>query len=314
MNNLHWQRYHQQGLLSTCPTAADSGYDKEIALVWQEFFAALPNEAKIVDLATGNGAVAVLAIDVSLREAKHFTVYGTDLADINPVKTVSLQAERLKHITFYGNTASEQLPFTSKSIDAVTAQYGLEYSDPTAIFVELQRVLKPKSQCQFVIHHASSTLVLKAKASLTEAALLLAADSLFSLLAQALTVDMAKKAIYTHKFSEKFNQFNEQLPSLRAEGGGELLSAMLAAFMQLVSRFSQINHQQLLSELDALKAELTANMLRLQDLLNRAKTEHDMQELIALAKQQGFTTKQLAPLYHDKINLVAWLWQLDYQA
>ena len=90
---------------------------------------ALPDGARILDIATGNGAIATLAAEVAEAGQKTFFLAATDLAEINPDVKGGARSSRLrKRIQFHSHTPCERQPFDDASFDCVTSQFGFEYA------------------------------------------------------------------------------------------------------------------------------------------------------------------------------------------
>lgn len=153
----HWDDYWQntKALNSFAEGEQAAGYNGTIAEFWHKQFAALPANARLLDLACGNGALAVLAQQFN----SEFEVYASDAAQINPLEHYSAQDSvysLLKRISFYPSMASEQLSFAQQSFDAVYSQFGFEYGDPEQTLLQIQRVLKDAGCFTALIHHKSS--------------------------------------------------------------------------------------------------------------------------------------------------------------
>ena len=59
-----WDRFWSYDRLSSFGTGPGAGnYGEHIAAGWRAFFAALPAGSKVLDLCTGNGAIAVMAVE-----------------------------------------------------------------------------------------------------------------------------------------------------------------------------------------------------------------------------------------------------------
>ena len=146
----YWRETSASG--SGCASGA-AGITAACAKIWREFAAALPREAKVLDLATGNGAV--LAHLGSVRA--DLKLVGVDSApDLGGAATGS---DRLM-----AGVAMEALPFEGASLDAVTSQFGFEYGETPAIAREIARVLRPGGSLRLVIHHADSPVVAQGRA------------------------------------------------------------------------------------------------------------------------------------------------------
>lgn len=153
----HWNSYWQntKTLNSFAEGEQGLGYKGEIAQFWQQVFAVQTVPAKILDLATGNGALAVLALQYDAC----FEVSASDQADIMPLKLFSEQDDvypLLKKIKFYGNMPSERLAFADNQFDLAISQFGFEYAKPEPALQQLQRVLKPGGSFIALIHHSES--------------------------------------------------------------------------------------------------------------------------------------------------------------
>src|SRR5688572_12905134 len=92
-----WDRFWSYDRLASFGTGSGAGnYDEPIAAGWRAFFASLPNRARVLDLATGNGAIAVMAVEAGDR----LQVTGADLAAVKPAAFVSGSKSQLKRIRF----------------------------------------------------------------------------------------------------------------------------------------------------------------------------------------------------------------------
>lgn len=305
----HWRTYHESGMLSTCPTGPDGGYDGEIKQSWLDFFASLKPQSHIVDIASGNGAVAIIAVEVSKKHGLSFTISGTDLAEIDPVKHVPSHKSMLQNINFYAGVSSETLPFQSESIDAITAQYGLEYSSLDACLTEFNRTLKPTGVCQFIMHHNESELVKRAVGSIYESELILAQGSVLDLTEQLFSVDKQAAVVIKNNLLAVVKELQSILVKRKKHDHGLLLSGVL----DTVGYFLQQYDEQTtfpIKRIREFKSQISLSTTRLNDLLTRAKSFEQMQDIVQLANIKGFATIALEPIYHRKVNLVGWLWQI----
>lgn len=83
MSLRHWKNYYRDGALASCPLGPGSGYTQELRDIWVEFFSGLPEDARILDIGTGNGAVALIALESAASAGRHYEIHGTDLAQID---------------------------------------------------------------------------------------------------------------------------------------------------------------------------------------------------------------------------------------
>lgn len=124
----------------------------QIATWWRDYFAALPAGSRILDIATGNGAVLVHAAEAEALRAVKFELSGVDLADIDPPRYLSALPRALHDATFLGGVAAEDLPFDAGRFDCVVSQYGLEYANIERALAEAARVLGPGGCLRWLAH------------------------------------------------------------------------------------------------------------------------------------------------------------------
>ena len=169
-----WSSYWAGGALHSCAGSYTGNYAGAIGDFWQARFECLRAGSRVLDLATGNGALPLL-----LQERKGVAggirIDAVDLAEVAPSW---LQPSRHPGITFHAGVAMEDLPFVDRSFDLVVSQFGLEYARWPEALHEILRVGKPEGSKAFVMHHADSVLVQVGKAELANQRLLLQADGL----------------------------------------------------------------------------------------------------------------------------------------
>ena len=84
LNDDEWTQFWRRGSVTTFERSGNPNYDGEIREFWQLQFGALPRGARVVDLATGNGAVALLAAEYSSKNRMQFEINALDKAEIRP--------------------------------------------------------------------------------------------------------------------------------------------------------------------------------------------------------------------------------------
>ncbi|HEV2748645.1 MAG TPA: class I SAM-dependent methyltransferase [Allosphingosinicella sp.] len=169
-----WDQYWHYDRIASCfDDAGSTNYEDVVAAGWRGFFGSLPAGAAILDLCTGNGALPLIASQVSRNEGRDFAITGVDYAAIDPEKYVARLAEQLKAIAFLGGVRAEQLPFAAASFDAVVSQYGIEYTDLPRSLAEARRVIRPAGQVRLVMHAAEGAVAKGAKRQIEDADFLL---------------------------------------------------------------------------------------------------------------------------------------------
>lgn len=162
-----WSRYWSHGATHSFAGSYGSRYGGALARFWSGVFGALPDGARVLDIATGNGALPQLLLDVGNATLACDAV---DLARIAPQWLDGLAPQQREQIRFHGGQAAEALPFADASFDMVVSQYGLEYTDLARSVPEILRVLAPAGKVRLLTHHADSRPVRLAHAELAHLA------------------------------------------------------------------------------------------------------------------------------------------------
>jgi len=146
--NTFWERQDGSNAKNGgCMPAGWQGIADRQRQVWQSFAKPLPKNAKVLDLATGDGAV--LSNLISARRDLKLT--GIDRATILP--------NAPRGITLKGGVSMESLPFPDGAFAAVTSQFGFEYGDIGAIAVETARVLRKDGRVGLLTHRLDGPIV-----------------------------------------------------------------------------------------------------------------------------------------------------------
>jgi SAM-dependent methyltransferase len=168
-----WDSFWRYDRLSSFHAAPGApNYGPPVAVGWRTFFDQLPDGARLLDIATGNGAIAVLAV----AAGKQFAVTGADLAAVEPTVFVTQNRAELAQINFLASTPAEALPLPDASIDAIVSQYGVEYSDLSRSLPDAARVLAPGGRLRFACHAAEGSVARDTTTSIADADFLLGLD------------------------------------------------------------------------------------------------------------------------------------------
>ncbi|HEX5694524.1 MAG TPA: class I SAM-dependent methyltransferase, partial [Arenimonas sp.] len=148
-----WSSYWTQGPMHSCIGSFDAGYTGAIGDFWDAQAAAMAPGARVLDLATGNGALPLRFWE---RHGDSIAIDAVDLAALAPRWHRPGTHPRIR---FHQGVAMEALPFPDASHDRVVSQFGFEYADGGPALDECLRVLAPGGTLAFVMHHAGSVLV-----------------------------------------------------------------------------------------------------------------------------------------------------------
>ncbi len=304
-----WETYYRGGGIATCPTAPDGGYDREVREAWVEFFSTLPNEARVLDVGTGNGVVALIAAETAAAQGRKWEIHATDLARIDPQRHVPDGARRLAGITFHAGVATERLPFEPECFNAVSGHYSLEYTDTAAALAEIHRVLKPGGDAQFIVHHADSMLLRSARGTLRESEIVLVETKVFRRLHRLVTMEQIVPGTTqraTDDLRAAIHVLKRELEQSRQAGAGHALAVVLDAVQKLLTARKEMKTAVVGREVDRAEAEMRDSVRRLNDLIGHARTQQDMEGIENQAAAAGFSLIERMPLHHAGSNLVGW--------
>jgi hypothetical protein len=114
---------------------------------WHGFVAPLPQGAKVLDLATGDGRVLgwmrAVRADLALT--------GIDLAPALPAPPEGTETR--------GGIAMEDLPFADGEFGAVVSQFGFEYGNVPAVAGEIARVLASGGNVGLMVHRGDGPIL-----------------------------------------------------------------------------------------------------------------------------------------------------------
>jgi ubiquinone/menaquinone biosynthesis C-methylase UbiE len=183
-----WSRYWASGQLSSCSGSFKGNYTGAILEFWRSVVAASPESERVLDVATGNGALPQLYAEAR-GAAEGWSIDAVDLAQQLVPAWAQAHASRIR---FHPGVAAERLPFADGAFDLVVSQFGIEYANADEALGECVRVLSPGGRLAFVVHHPESVVVRVGQAELgnqelllSETGLLAAAQDVVPWLAQA---------------------------------------------------------------------------------------------------------------------------------
>ena len=274
-----WDRFWSYDRLSSFGTGQGAGnYGEAIAAGWHAFFASLPKGARVLDIATGNGAIALLAVEAG----DELQVTGADLARVEPAAFVSRGKDKLERIRFLANTPAEDLPLDDGGVDAVTSQYGIEYSDLERSLPEAVRVLAPGGRLRFATHAAEGSVAADTRRAIADADLLLDEVGLVGQARDCITAILgvergqARSPFAQTEAQAKYRAFREGLQAVanrvQAAADPAMLTSVHRALTDLFQERQSHDDATLQSKLADLQTEVEAHRERERALLAAALT------------------------------------------
>jgi len=270
----HWSNYWKAGNLTSLPQDFQENYKGEIGLFWENTFSLQPKGSNILDLCTGNGAIALLAGVYSANNNTAFKVTGVDAANINKENIVAKYSHLkvlLDNLQFIANSRIENINFPAASFDLITSQYGIEYCDWQESAQQVSKLLKPGGSLVF-ISHSSSTAILSFMEQEQLEYERLQNFGLFSTLSNFL------KNKSSHKETQKkLNRIAKNLQKLHSTKPSDLYRNILA-FLQKINSFDKATFKHFEKQIEFQYKQYKFAFARLQDIVwvsNKIKNKPD---------------------------------------
>jgi SAM-dependent methyltransferase len=268
-----WTRYWASGAAHSCGTSYGERYGGAIAAFWRAVHDGTPAGSRLLDVATGSGAIPRLWRTWRTTD----TWDAVDLAASAP----SWMAEAAAGLRFHGSVRAELLPFPAASFDLVTSQYGLEYCDRALAVAEVLRVRAPQGDIAFVLHHARSRPVALARTELSHLDWALGPDGLIGACADMLgfaaeaTTPQGRERLASNPAAEAARRrFNAAQAALHqranAPDGADVLGEIRDATGALFQVAMQQGAAPARSGLDSWTRALADHRVRLEELCARA--------------------------------------------
>jgi len=299
-----WDQYWRDGRLASCGGEGGANYQSAIAEGWRRFFGSMANGARVLDICTGNGAVARLAGEVASARNLRVTIDAADAAELHPTG-LGAGADMIR---FSPRTPAEHLPFHTASFDVVVGQYAIEYTELDRTLAELHRVSHPRARLRFVTHAAGSVVVQEAQRQLADAERLVqtgvfeAAESL----ARAIGVDQRAANLGDAK-----NGFLAALQALRdAEATAEDLRMYRnvgSVLVHAIQHQPQIGPGPVLDKIAETTLAIKAHRGRLDAMCHAALDAPRARALVASAKHLWGKPFTLDPLVRSDGALFGWV-------
>jgi len=297
-----WSSFWRQGFITTFGAGKAGNYDGIVRKFWVDQFVDLPALSRILDIATGNGAIATLAAEISEGHEKNFFVAATDLAEIHSELKANPLALRLRaNIHFHSNTPCERQPFEDDSFDLVTSQFGFEYSNVEETIREIRRVLAPGGTFIAICHHAEVY-----HSAFDEFDLFghfkkyLDAVGDLSAPPEKLARAMKMARPLSKSINERMDAFRQR------HDGEECAREIVGAISNLAQSARNTERSKLIKSIAAAKQEFRFARARLRDMVRAALDDEQINTLAVAARAVGFEAVQSRELYGEDDGLAGW--------
>jgi ubiquinone/menaquinone biosynthesis C-methylase UbiE len=289
-----WSLYWSEDRLYSCVAQSSDEDQKVLNKLWQGFSQELEPNSRVLDLATGNGAVA----DALLSVNSALQVDAVDKASIDPKKFLK-EHGNLLNVNFHGDTDIFDLSFKPSTFDAITSQFGIEYAGLTEASVQVLRYLKVAGRFQFVVHHAQSGIILSSSNKIVELEQLTQQSGILETLIKVL----GGKAEFSTL--EALGQDYLKQDLTRSE---QISGQVFAGIERIINGFAS-QPKESLELAVAMDLRVRSELTRLGQLITAGQTSDSMTSWLEKVSTMGVEA-EFSPLYLDPIKqdyLLGWL-------
>ncbi|PIP80264.1 MAG: hypothetical protein COW84_06200 [Gammaproteobacteria bacterium CG22_combo_CG10-13_8_21_14_all_40_8] len=313
-----WDQYWSNGNIHSLTNAFSGNYEGAIAEFWKLQFSQLQDGSNILDIGTGNGAVAFIAADVAKKRGIQFNIHAIDLAKIDPVSATKKHPELQKlldYIHFQGGISAAKLPFENDCFELIVGQYSLEYTPLESTMGELKRVVKDKGRLCFIMHHQDSIIMRTSRDEIEQAKLIFEETQLFSVarslirvIGDANTPEKREKLKYNPTAEKWRESLNSALATLdqRVQSSEDptFLLTTMNYVVELFKSKAQLSCVDKLNYLTYSEDLIRGNLDRIQDLYGACFNSQKAQKFQQLALNEGFELPIVVDFYNENRQLM----------
>src|SRR5690606_28096091 len=313
-----WSRYWKQDVLHSLPGSFSGNYSGRIERFWLDNFAGLGSARRMLDIATGNGAIPQLACaHCAGRPAGTPRIDAIDLAQISPAWVASQPASCRDALHFHAGVSAESLPFADAAFDLVTSQYGIEYCDDARTAPEVARVLAPGGRVALLLHHAGSRLAEVAREELRLSDWLLRPggflddlEAIVPWIGQAATAEGRAALRDNAAAHHARDAFNRAMQALAVEAAAspypDLLEEARSFSARALASLKEHPAGEVLALVGSYRDNLADARLRYAELCECAMDADRLDAFAASLRRHGLVDATRAPIHHDNGLLMGW--------
>lgn len=304
----YWDLWWKDGVKASCLEGAKGGYTGETERRWGEVFAALPKGSKVLDVCTGNGAVAAIAQRTSDQRQLGLDITAMDRAKIDPPRFVRGD-KALKKITFLAERDVEDTGLPDAGYDIVTSQYGVEYADLDRALPELARLVAPGGRVCIATHAAEGTPARDAAREIELCHYLLDELGLFTATHKAL--DAMAMPLSGNRMPDAVARLRNLMGRLdvkRAElRGNAMLDNTWSVMNHALANAGSAGIAAVREKTVDVEAGVRSHLERSKALIDAAQSESQADAILTRLEKSGFDGLVLEPFEHlNPRRQVAW--------
>ncbi len=304
-----WDSYWQGAQTSGAYTGGGASHPL-VTSFWTHFFVIAKSgnsSPKIIDIASGNGAVVECANKVFEEQLPEFTCL-----DISG-SAIRILEERFPGV--HGIVAdAASIPLDSASFDIATSQFGVEYAGREALD-ELTRLIVSGGELALLLHHRSGTIYEQCRASLDATRQMQDAEFIPKCVAMFEAGFSALQGGDRARYSAAGRQFAPAIKAMEAilaQYGGDVADGtILQLYRDVRTIHDRMRHYEasdVVGWLKRLQEETEAYAGRMASMLDVAIDDAHFRQLCTDLTEQGFEILRAEPLASaDQASPLAWV-------
>lgn len=280
-----WGEYWSRASADACTAELPPTVRDTIAEGWRAAFAALPDGASVLDIATGKGAVLETGRQ-AIATGRAVTLTGLDRA--NPPPELQGDVFQSDAAQFTGGADAARLPFPDQSQDLVTSQFGIEYAGLETAFAEAARVCR--NRMLFLAHAADGAVVRQSSAQTGQIGWVL----------DELGFAAALQSFFESRSTETAVQMDRTLKAMRVRAEKEenpnLLSGLIGNALELQDLADRTPQSEISRMIDGMETRMRSHAARMNALAQVAPTEEALESEAHKLHTLGFAEIAISSL------------------
>ena len=281
-----------------------------ILAFWDEYFGGVKskyNIPKIIDIASGNGAVVERALAILGDQQSDFTCLDVSEAAIGNIR------DRFPQVNGIVSDACD-IPLDSGNFDVATSQFGVEYAGLEAIS-ESARLLASGGQIALLLHikagsiHSECVQSLDAITKIKNARFIPHAIDMFD--AGFKAVRGADRAAYesaAKKLAPAIGVLEESMRQYGQHVAGDTINRLYNEVGQIHQRIQHYEPDEVLDWLKIMDSELDAYAGRMSSMSEAAIDKETFEQVCTELRNKGYTVNRAEPLLIPDHDLpLAWV-------
>ena len=302
-----WSSYWSEGNVTSLPNLFAENYGGDVLRFWNESFATLRDDSRLLDICTGNGAIALLARDYADHRKIRCKIHAVDVAEIQPISH-ERGAPTSNAVQFHSGVAVETTHCRSGFFDLIVGQFALEYCNTEAAVQELSRIAKESGTLVLMMHHADSLTAQRTREFIDIAEDFLKEPTVFYRLRKYAEQSFRHRSANARQVAQKRQQLIESLNEANRLSSrfpnNRFLSVTLDNLKHLADRVHN-DPKMRMEEIREFERIVTHHLVRMRDQRDASLDSDMINNIRELLIRNGFSSVHYEPYFLGR-DLFAW--------